>query len=58
MVVQGELTTRVQEILDNNLIMQWEKISGSYGLLSRGGSLNLLVEEVIKARLINLLRDG
>ena len=23
-----------------------------------GGSLNLLVEEVIKARLINLLRDG
>ena len=34
MVVQGELTTRVQEILDNNLIMQWEKISGSYGLLS------------------------
>ena len=34
MVVQGELTTRVQEIIHNNLIMQWEKISGSYSLLS------------------------
>ena len=33
MVVQGELT-RVQEIIPNNLIMQWEKISGSYSLLS------------------------
>ena len=63
MVVQGKLTTRVQQIIHNNLIMQWEKISGSYSLLSKGGSLHpvlndLLVEEVIKAWLINLLFNG
>ena len=34
MMVQGELTTRVQEIIHNNLIMQQEEISDSYGLLS------------------------
>ena len=48
MVVQGELTTRVQGIIHNNLIMQqddqWQLRS-----IVLGDSLNLLVEEVIKA---------
>ena len=33
MVIQDELTTRVQEIIHNNLIMWQEEIRGSYGLL-------------------------
>ena len=56
MVVQGELTTRVQEIIHNNLIYAVGRLVAVTVYCLRG-SLNLLVEEVIKAGLINLLRD-
>ena len=57
MMVQDELTTRVLEIIHNNLIMQQEDQWQLRSIVLQG-SLNLLVEEVIKARLINLLRVG
>ena len=57
MVVQGELT-RVQEIIHNNLIMQQEKDKWQSWSIVLGGSLNLLVEEVIMASHINLLCNG
>ena len=57
MTVQHELTNKVQEIIQNHLIMQWEDMWQLRSIVL-GGSLNLLVEEVIKAWLINLLCDG
>ena len=57
MVVQGELTTRVKGIIHNNLIYAAGRLVAVM-VYCLGGSLNLLVEEVIKAWLINLLCDG
>ena len=55
MVVQGELTTRVQEIIYNLIYAAGRLVAVMVYCLR--SSLNLLVEEAIKAGLINLLRD-
>ena len=44
--MKGELTTRVQEIIHNNLIMQQEDLWQLRSIVLRI-SLNLLAEEVI-----------
>ena len=51
------MRNKAQEIHQNNLIMQWEDYVAVIVYCLRG-SLNLLVEEVIKTQLINLLQDG
>ena len=56
-MVQDELVNKAQEIHQNNLMMQQEVMWQLWSVVL-GGSLNLLVEEVIKAQLNNLLCDG
>ena len=56
-MVQDELINKAQEIHQNNLIMQREDYV-AVTVYRLWGSLNLLVEEVIKVCLINLLCEG
>ena len=57
MVVQVELSSKSTGVMHNNLIMQQED-QWQLQSIVLGGSLNLLVEEVIEARLINLFCNG
>ena len=55
--VQCELRNKAQEVHQNNLIMQQEEYVAAT-VYCLGGSLNLLVEEVIKALLIAVYMDS
>ena len=56
-MVQNKLNNKSEEIYHNDLIMQQEYQWQLQSIVLQG-SLNLLVEEVIEARLINLLCNG